>query len=716
MSLHDAVMKIRREHTEKLAYVYVRQSTPGGVKKNVAGGERQRSVRELAIQIGWPEANVRVIDEDQGQTGTSTEGRYGYTQMLNDVVDYQVGAVFSSESARVGRDSADWHILIKMCDLTGTLVIDLDGIYDASDPNDNTVMKLKALMTEMELRWITSRLLGAKRILAAKGELRYFLPAGYVYDEDKKIVFDPSEDVQKAVRLVFTLFRQLGSATRVVAHFNNNKLTFPTVVRGGPRKGQYEWKRLDTGRVQNILHNPIYAGTYVYGRSKTKRKAVRKEGEAPKAVKYQEKLKREEWQYVFHGTHPAYITWAEFVENERQLVNNRNAPGGRAPRAGSALLHGLILCGKCGQAMHVSYPHSPAIPYYTCIYERVRFAGRSCQSMAGDLIDRAVERAFLDALRPAQVEMTLDALRKAEAQASETNRQWGLRLKRAEAAVADAEERLLATDPKNKRAYGRVQVHLETKEDELDCLRRERVEQQAFVLEDLSPDECNEMLAFARDFPRIWRAETTDMVAKKTLLRCLVSDVTLRRDGTKVFVGIRWKTEAQTALIVELYGRRSRRRLPKPLLDFIEDLAPTHTDRQIALALNDAGMVNGRGKSFTRKRIKRIREKYEIRKHPLDDFPEVGEEGRYSTAAVADMLNVHINTVIKWCREGSLDGVKDRLENRWWIKATPEELAEVEKTIRRQPNRLNKSGTSKQINPPAANLHELGLGPKGVAL
>jgi DNA invertase Pin-like site-specific DNA recombinase len=717
MSLQDATQKVRPEHVKKLAYVYVRQSTLKGVKENIAGGQRQYDVYKLALQLGWSESNIRIVDEDQARSGSTTEGRYGYVQMFNDVCAGLVGAVFSLEPARVGRDTADWHVLIKMCDHSGTLVIDPDGIYDASDLNDNTMMKFKALMAEMELRWITSRLLGAKRALAEKGELRTFLTVGYIYDEDNKLIFDPDEDVQKMVRLLFTLFRQLRSASKVVRYFNENGLTFPTVVRGGPRKGRYTWKPLTTTRVYAILHNPVYSGTYVYGRSKTKKKVVQKEGEAPKVVKYQEALKREDWQFVLHDAHPAYITWEEFVLNEQLLEKNRNVPGGGAPRAGSALLHGLARCGKCGQGMRVSYPHDPSIPYYTCIHKRVNFGGSNCQTLPGDMVNLAVEQAFLDTLKPAQVEMSLEALGRAEEQAREADRQWAARLKRAKAAVAEAGERLLAVDTKNKRAFARVQQDMETKEDELEILERERAEEKRFVLEDISPEERGKILAFAQDFPGVWHADTTDMVAKKNLLRCLIEDVTLTREGRTIHVGIRWKTQAHTALTVKLPAPGFKLRLPEPVLELIRKLAPTQTDRQIATALNDARMLNGRGQPFTKMRVKRVRERYDIKKHPLDDFPDTDYDGRYSSAAVARMLGVHTNTVLKLCREGRLDGVKDKLEQRWWIKITPGEAEEMEKTIRRWPSRSHKRADLSEIIRLSALLGgESEVDPKGVAL
>lgn len=254
MSLLDGMRKVTAEHTNKLAYVYVRQSTLRGVKVNIVGGQRQREeVINLALQHGWSRENIRVVDEDQATSGSSTEGRYGYVDMLNDVADGRVGAVLSLEPARVGRDSADWHILIKMCYHTGTLVIDMHGVYDASDVNDNTMMKVKALLTEMELQWITERLHGARLALAAKGELRFFLPIGYVYDEENKVIFDPDEEVQKMVSLLFTLFRQLGSASKVARYMHEKGLRFPTLVRGGPRQGQYDWIRIGGPRV---CHTP----------------------------------------------------------------------------------------------------------------------------------------------------------------------------------------------------------------------------------------------------------------------------------------------------------------------------------------------------------------------------------------------------------------------------------------------------------------------------
>jgi DNA invertase Pin-like site-specific DNA recombinase len=695
--------------------VYVRQSTLRGVKENIAGGQLQYDVYKLALQLGWAMENIRIVTADQARSGSTTEGRYGYVDMLNDVAAGRVGAVFSLEAARMGRDSADWHVLIKICDNTGTLVIDPDGIYDARDSNDNMMMKFKALMAETELRWITSRLQNAKRALAEKGELRIFSPTGYIY-EDNQLVFDPEENVQKVVRLLFTNFRRLRSACKVVKYFNENNLTFPTVVRGGHRKGQYDWKPLTTTRALQVLHTPAYAGTYVYGRSKTKKNVVAKVDEDPKVVKCQVQLKREDWQIVIHDLHPAYITWDEFVMNEQILNKNNRVQNRRGPRSGSSLLNGLVLCGRCGHAMNVSYPHKAALPYYNCHFDRAVSSGKICQTIPGAKVDRAVEQAFLGALQPAQVELSLEALSRAEEQARDIERQWTSRLERARLALDDAGERLLAIDPKNKRAFARVQEDFEKKEEELALLKVERAEEETFALEDLTSEERDAFLALAQDFPSVWHAKTTDMVARKNLLRCLIEDITLIRDGESISVGILWKTKAQTQLTVVLPARGSKLQLPESVLEFIKKLAHDHTDRQIASALNDAGMVNGKGQSFTQKRVKRIRERYKIKKHPLDDFTDVDYDGLYSSTAVAKVLGVNTDTIAKWCRDGRLDGVKYIPEHRWWIKNTPENFAVLEETIRQWAAQPRKTVDLLEISKLSALLGGEGVAPKGVAL
>jgi hypothetical protein len=403
-------------------------------------------------------------------------------------------------------------------------------------------------------------------------------------------------------------------------------------------------------------------------------------------VKYQVRLERGDWQFVFHDAHPAYITWAEFLENEKRISNNRSVPRGKvtgAARDGSALLQGIVICGKCGRRMYVFYPRA-ATPEYRCLSQRAHYAGNTCQVVPGEWIDRAVERAFHAELKPAQIEMSLKDLELSEQRAREADRQWTSLIRRAQRAVTEADERLLNSDYTNKRAYARVQEDYEKKKAELESLERKRDDEARLAVKSLSPTERRAILAIAQDFPRVWSAPTTDIATRKILLQYLVADVTITREGKTAHVGIRWQTQAKTTLVVMLLTKLKGMSLPERVLEFIEELAPSHSDREIAAALNEAGILNGKGLPYTRKRVKRLRTKYEIRKHPLDSLPEQREDGRYSSAAVARRLGTSRGMISMWCRDGRLDGVQDVNGKRWWIKTTPEELAELGRTLGRQ--------------------------------
>jgi hypothetical protein len=436
-------------------------------------------------------------------------------------------------------------------------------------------------------------------------------------------------------------------------------------------------------------------------------------------ARYQEKLKREDWQFVFYDAHAAYITWAEFLENEKRISNNRNVPRGEvtgAAREGSALLQGIVICGKCGRRMTVFYPRRDS-SLYRCLGERVQLAGKTCQEVLGDWIDSAVERAFLDELKPAQIEMSLQYLERCEKQDREVDRQWELRLRQVKKDVAEADERLLATDHKNQRAYARVQQFYESKKAELDLLERKREDEAKLILKSLSPEEHEAILRIAQDFMQVWNSGTMDMATKKTLLRYLIADVTLSRDGQAVRVGIRWKTGAHTSLKVALLTKPYGPSLPEGVLEFIKELAPSHTDREIAAALNDTGILNGKGGSYTKKRVKRLRRKYEIMRDPLDSLPDHRVDGRLSSAAVARLLVTSHGMIHKWCKEGRLNGVQDESDKQWWIKITPEELTEFKEAMRRQPAPQGISAERADLTAVSvSHRRKKEGGPKGVAL
>src|SRR5262249_48365682 len=323
-----------------------------------------------------------------------------------------------------------------------------DGVYDPTDYSDRLLLGFLGTMSEAELHWFRSRLLGAKLELAAEGRLRFRPPTGLIYDPENRIVFDPDEQVQEAIRLVLDPFEQPASAWAVVQYFAEHQLHCPPRLWGGDRHGQLIWGPLSHGRVLDILHNPAYAGAYVYGRTKTR--SVCLPGEDARVKGRTWRIRPEDWPFLIPGHHPGYITWDQFLRNQQRLDQNRTSRDEDrrgALREGVALLQGIVRCGRCGRRMTVRYFKDGTIPSYECRSIHTRYGGPTCPPMRGDGIAAAVVRAFLEAMQPAQLEVSMVALEQIAGRARQLDRQWQLTLERARYESELARRRFLAVDP-----------------------------------------------------------------------------------------------------------------------------------------------------------------------------------------------------------------------------------------------------------------------------
>src|SRR5258707_4276487 len=244
--------KITEHHRSKPAYIYLRQSTPGQVRHHRESRERQYALREKALELGWSQTAIRILDRDLGMSGAQATGREDFKTLVADVSMGQVGAVFALEVSRLARSNLDWHRLLELCAFTETLVIDEDGCYNPADFNDGLLLGLKGAMAQSELHFLHARLQGGKLNKAKKGELRFPVPVGFCYDEQGRIILDPDEEVQGAVSLVFRLFRETGSAFGVMQRFAENGLRFPKRSYGGAWDGKIIWGRLTHSRVLAI--------------------------------------------------------------------------------------------------------------------------------------------------------------------------------------------------------------------------------------------------------------------------------------------------------------------------------------------------------------------------------------------------------------------------------------------------------------------------------
>ena len=297
--LQGAAGKVKAQHLQRTAYLYVRQSSLRQVIHNTESTKRQYALRQRAAALGWPSERIVVIDCDQGHSGAQATDREGFKRLVAEVGMGNAGIVAGLEVSRLARNNADWHRLLELCALSETLICDEDGLYDPTDFNDRLLLGLKGTMSEAELHFIRARLQGGILSKARRGELQMALPIGLIYDPAGKVVLDPDQGVQRALRHLFETFEHAGSARAVVKAFNDEGLLFPARIRTGQRKGELCWMPLRHWRVRRTLRNPRYAGAFAYGRKRARRRADGK-------IIVHERP-REEWTLI-RDAHPGYIT------------------------------------------------------------------------------------------------------------------------------------------------------------------------------------------------------------------------------------------------------------------------------------------------------------------------------------------------------------------------------------------------------------------------
>jgi DNA invertase Pin-like site-specific DNA recombinase len=690
MHPRPTLAKIRPDHLDRRAFVYVRQSTFMQVREHTASTARQYDLVQRASDLGWTREAITVIDQDQGCSGASALGRDGFQYLIAEVGLGHAGAVLSLEASRLARSCSDWYRLLEICALTDTLVVDEDGVYDPSQYHDRLLLGILGTMSEAELHWLRQRLLGGKLEKAQHGQLRFRPPVGLTFDPTGCLGLDPDEEVRHAVTLVFTLFDQLGSALAVVKHFADHHLRFPTRLWGQAHDGELVWRPLSHPRVLALLHNPRYAGAYVYGRTQTRLRSL--PGEAPRVKGRTRKVDPPDWPIVRHDAHPGYITWEQFLRNQQRLDDNCTA--GRedrrgAVREGTALLQGIVLCGHCGRRMSVRYYKDGTTPSYECNQLHSHHAGPTCQFVRGDGVDAAVAQLFLQALQPAHLEVALATLEDIESQAQQLERQWQLRLERIRYEADVARRRFLAVEPENRLVARSLERAWNDKLAELERLEREYLNVPALTARQVSAEERQRILALVGDLPALWHAATTTPAQRKQLLRFLVQDVTLTKQERTIAIAVRWQTQACTSVEVARPRRSCDvRRTAAAVVARIGALAATHTDPQIASILNEEGFTPGRGGAFTAGKVQWVRYAHGIASGcPAAPGACAGGQrgdGRYSVQAAAALLNVNISTVVAWCQAGRLDGVQASPHGPWWVRLTPEIIAELRKPVRRR--------------------------------
>lgn len=571
------------------------------------------------------------------------------------------------------------------------------GSYDPGQYNDRLLLGFRDTMSEAELHWLHCRLVGGKLEKAQQGTLRFRLPVGLVYDAAGRIPLDPDEEIQHAVRQVFEVFETSKSALAVVKHFADHGLQSPERLWQRERKGEVVWRRLRHARVLSILHNPFYAGAYVYRRTKSRQRPL--PGEAPRIKGYIRQVKREDWPTLLQDHHPGYISWAQFRRNQEQLDDNRTVdPDQRrgAVREGGALLQGIVSCGVCGRRMSVQYLPDGRRPIYVCAQLHTQFAAPTCQFMRGDGIDVAVAQLLLAAMEPAQLTIALEAVEHLEAQARAIDHQWQLRIERARYEAERARRRYEEVEPEYRLVARSLERDWNEKLTVLDQLKRDYAELAPAASSHVSEAQRQGILDLVHDLPVLWQAETTTHTERKQVVRLLIRDVMLTKLEKTIRVDVRWQTQACSTLeVARPKPAYVLRRTAPEVIERIGQLARDHTDIEIAKRLNDEGYLSGLGGAFTASKVNWLRYAYGIKSEcPLGPVAcPTGQrgDGRYSAQAAAALLNVTVYTIADWCKSGKLDGIQVAPRGPWWVVLTPEIITALRKPVRQYKPRRAKT-------------------------
>jgi len=671
--------RVTAEHRGKLAYIYVRQSSVNQVRHHQESTELQYRLVDRAVALGWPHERVHVIDEDLGKSGAGLVERAGFKKLIAEIGLGNAGLVISLDASRLARNNRDWHQLLDLCSLFGVIIADGERLYDPCAYHDRLLLGLSGIMSEAELHQIKQRLHQGERQKAARGELRLCLPAGLAHDRSGQIILNPDEEVQARLGLVFSKFRELGSARAVMRYLRKENLPLPMRPLRGPAPHEVVWREASNPRVLSILHNPGYAGAYVYGRRRLNGGRVRHGVYHPRTTK----VPIADWEVCLEAAHPGYINWEEFMENQRRLANNVNRyeaghPG--APRKGAALLQGIAVCGRCGRRMSLRYS-GPAgnYPVYTCRADRGHDGGPLCQEVRALPVDAHVESILLDALTPDRIAIAVATLGQIEEETRQLERQWALRRERARYEAERARRQYDAVEPENRLVARSLERGWEEKLRAAETIEQDYERWRSDEPLVLSEADRDGLLALGEDLPGIWHSSSTTAAERKSILRLIICEAVLdqKRLQGQVWFKILWQTGATSEhslqRCVHTYGNYID--IDKLRERVTELNAAGKMDKEIASMLNAEGFIAARNCAFKGDNVWLLRRRWGIPTVKINGTsanPDRWPDGTYSVQGAAAALGVTPQTIFKYRARGLVEGRQLAKGQPWQIELTDE--------------------------------------------
>jgi DNA invertase Pin-like site-specific DNA recombinase len=657
MNALDSNGKVTAGHLKKTAYLYIRQSTLRQVFENTESTQRQYALRQRAVVLGWPAERIEIVDCDQGQSGASTGEREGFQKLVAEVGLGKAGIVMGLEVSRLARNCADWHRLLEICALSGTLILDEDGLYDPAHFNDRLLLGLKGTMSEAELHVLKARLRGGILSKAQRGELKMPLPVGLVYDPLQRIVLDPDKQVQSTLRHFFETFRRTGAGWATVQAFAKEGLKFPRHGQAG--SGQLIWEPLRHSKALDTLHNPRYAGAFCFGKRTWK---------DPQGRWHCVNLPREQWAILIKEAHPGYISWEEFEENQKRLEHNQQARAierqSGPPREGPALLQGLVICGKCGRRMTLRYHQRGGrlSPDYLCQKQSVEECRPVCQNVPGGTVDDALSALIVDSISPLALEVALNVQQQLQERLAEADRLRRQVVERAQYEAEQARNRYMRVDPSNRLVADTLEAIWNDKLRQLEQARQEYEKQRQNAQLTISQEQKAQILALAENFPRLWRNPATSDRDRKRMARLILEDVILKRDQTLITVQVRFKGGATKVLSLPMPPTVGQLRKTKAeIVAEIDRLLERCTDSEIAANLNKKGWRSSANQPFSRWIIYRLRTGHKL----VSRTERLRAKGFLNAREIAALVGTKPLLVDYWRQQGLLEGIRLNDKNEY---------------------------------------------------
>ena len=668
---HD---KITPAHRQRQAYVYVRQSTPKQVQQHQESRRNQYALIQRAIDLGWPPDRIQVIDRDLGQSGQDGQ-RPGFQDLVAAVSLGQVGIIFAYEASRLARNNTDWYTLLDLATLVGTLIADIDGVYDPRQYNDRLLLGLRGILSEAELHLLQLRMAAGRQRQIERGTYRQHLPTGLVRLADHRVIKDPDLAVQHAIELVFSRFAELGSCQKVLRNFRDDGILLPRRQRAGLHAGQLLWRKPTQAALIDILHNPAYAGAFVYGRRGPH--PQRRPGQA-------RSIRRSptDWPTIQPDVYPAYISWEQFMANQTQLADNASTFARRArgtPRHGAALLAGLVVCGRCGYQMRVAYKPQQR---YTCTQLAASYGAATCLHVDGASLEQVVVTAFFTALAPAELDLLDDVLAAQQAEQTRLAQYYADQYRRTEYEAQLAQRHYQAVDPDNRLVTAELERHWEVALQAVVEARQaaERLTSQS-PPPSLSPEMRDQLRDVGQTLPVWWQQGRFTPAQQKALLRSLIRRVIITRPMPDIV----------EAKVVWISGAISMLKVYPPVLRqadmadyeaFVARVlalgAAGHQDQAIADRLTTEGFRSARSNRVSVSMVAEIRRARGQISLTEQFKTQAKVDGQWTIFGLAQALKVHRNWLYTRIRNGTLPATRHAVTGHYLIPDDPTLFAKLQ--------------------------------------